>query len=147
VVLESADSTGTVRELSLRVFATPETRENEYRKYLEPRLDARFPDASAILGVVPDLPAIFTDTEARDILEVKRCGPVRVRGSRRDQWAKELREVALVLLVAVIGAVSLLDPGKIKIGGLQIPGVPLILLSGACVTIVLMYLGIRRRMR
>jgi hypothetical protein len=147
VVLESAAPDGTVRELSLRAFATPEIREAQYREYLEPRLDARFPDASAILGVVPDLPAIFTDSEARHALVVPLCGPVRVRGSRRDQWAKELREVSLVLLVAIIGAVSLLDPGKISMGGMTIPGVPLILLAGAGTTIVLLYLGIRRRMR
>lgn len=73
--------------------------------------DARFPSARDALGVDPDLPWAFLDSSARTTLGLtgQKLGTVRIRASRRQQLAKEFREILLLLVLAFVGVIAVVD--------------------------------------
>lgn len=77
---------------------------------------SRFPSTRDALGVHPDLPWIFLDTDQRTSLGLvaadggpQKLGVVRIRASRRDLLAKEVRELLLLLVLAVVGLLTALE--------------------------------------
>lgn len=71
-------------------------------------LDARYPDASGLLRVQPDIGSAFLDAWARSRLHVDSVHAVR---ARRDVWnlfLRELREFGIVFGVSLFGLASVL---------------------------------------
>lgn len=115
VVLEGApDESGEVRAMTLKAFETPDVVAAERARISGGTWGARFPGARDTLGVAPDIPTIFLDSATRDRLGLgaRQLTTVRARPARVQQFGNELREILLVLAVALIGIIGLLttDP-------------------------------------
>ncbi|MEU2745589.1 hypothetical protein ABZ613_04715 [Streptomyces collinus] len=69
---------------------------------------SRFPSSRDALGVYPDLPWVFLDSSTRATLGLpeKKLGTVRIRARRRHQFVKEIRDLLLLIGLAVIGLVT-----------------------------------------
>lgn len=110
-------------------------------------IQTRFPDCAEVLGVFPDLPWIFVDADARDVLGLSKCSPVRVYARRRYQISKDYRNYALLIIVTLLSAISLLDTGaKVQITGLA--AIPLnlcMILPGILISAMLIFLALRSR--
>lgn len=105
------EGTGKVSTVRLRaVSASPEYQEAR-RRIAGGDENARFPAAEDALGVFPDLPWVYLDSRTRDLLRLgdTKLAAVRIRASRRYQFAKEIRELLLIVVVAAIGLIALLD--------------------------------------
>jgi hypothetical protein len=80
-------------------------------------LNCRFPSSRDALGVYPDLPWVFLDSATRAALGLagEKLGVVRIRASSRYQLVKELREILLIVAIAVIGILSLFNGKNTRI--------------------------------
>lgn len=80
-------------------------------------LACRFPSSRDALGVYPDLPWVFLDSATRAALGLAggKLGVVRIRASSRYQLVKELREILLIVAIAVIGILSLFNGKNTRI--------------------------------
>lgn len=80
--------------------------------------NARFPSATDMLGVTPDLPWIYLDARTRHFLGLgsRKLAAVRIRSSRRHQLSQELRELILVLAIAVLGVLSVVSNSYLRFG-------------------------------
>ena len=80
-------------------------------------LTSRFPSSRDALGVYPDLPWVFLDSATRAALGLAggKLGVVRIRASSRYQLVKELREILLIVAIAVIGILSLFNGKSTRI--------------------------------
>jgi hypothetical protein len=80
-------------------------------------LTCRFPSSRDALGVYPDLPWVFLDSATRAALGLagEKLGVVRIRASSRYQLVKELREILLIVAIAVIGILSLFNGQNTRI--------------------------------
>jgi hypothetical protein len=110
-------------------------------------VQTRFPECAEVLGVFPDLPWIFVDADARDVLRLSKCSPVRVHAKRRYQISKDYRNYALLIIVTLLSAISLLDTAEtIPIPGLgAIPLNLCLILPGILICAVLIFLALRSR--
>jgi hypothetical protein len=150
VVVESAvEHDGVLRRKSivLRAFSLSEEarRRREEIKGASP-VD-RFPDCGGILGVQPDLPWILLDRHDRMGLDLTLCSPVRIRASRKSQFIKQFREYALLILVALLGALLVLDSGsRIRLAWWRVGAGVLVFSAALLLVISLIFVGIRKRL-
>jgi len=95
-------------------------------------LTCRFPSSRDALGVYPDLPWVFLDSATRAALGLAggKLGVVRIRASSRYQLVKELREILLIVAIAVVGVLSLFNDKNTRIilGALLFLGVAAVIL-------------------
>jgi len=115
VVLEGApDEAGHVRTLAVKAFEAPEDVCAERTRVSQGIWGARFPGVRETLGVWPDIPTIFADSATRARLGIasQQLGTVRARPARLQQFGTELREMMLLLAVALIGIVTIV-PGTV----------------------------------
>jgi len=112
VVLEgAADKNGVVRTLAVKAFEVPDDILAERERVSSGTWGARFPGVRETLGVWPDIPTIFLDSSIRARLGIsaQQLGTVRARPARRQQVGAELREMMLILAVALIGLLSIVE--------------------------------------
>lgn len=141
VVLEGApDESGEVASVTIKAFETPDGVWAERDRVTGGSWGARFPGAREALGVHPDIPTVFIDsaTRARLGINTRQLASVRARPARLQQFGNELREVMLVLVIALIGIIGLFAPDPIVSSWLLV-GIVLI-------TFVLMLVKMRRRL-
>jgi hypothetical protein len=94
----------------IRAHEVPDDIHDRRRALSGGGFESRFPSSQEALGVYPDLPWIYLDSAIRSRLGLgsnKICA-VRVRASRRDQLAIELREILLLFVLASVGLASVL---------------------------------------
>lgn len=141
VVLEGApDENGEVRAMTLKAFETPEHVAAERERISGGTWASRFPGARDTLGVSPDIPTVFLDSATRDKLGIagRQLTTVRARPARLQQFGHEVREILLVLVIALIGIIGLLTDDQAVTSGL----IGLIVAA----TMVLVVAGLRRRL-
>ena len=141
VVLEGApDSSGVVAAVTIKAFETPDAVWSERARVTGGGWGARFPGARETLGVHPDIPTVFIDsaTRARLGINARQLASVRARPARLQQFGNELREVMLVLVIALIGIVGLFAPDPLVSSWL--------LVAIVVVTLLLMLVRMRRRL-
>lgn len=110
VVLEGGpDASGAVRTLAVKAFEVPEDVQVERERVSNGIWGARFPGVRETIGVWPDIPTIFVDASTRARLGIapQQLGTVRARPARLQQFGGELREMMLLLAVALIGVVTI----------------------------------------
>lgn len=113
VVIEGEpDEHGDVASVTIKAFETPDSVAEERDRVTGGTWGARFPGTRESLGVHPDIPRIFIDSATRSRLGIGRqqLGTVRVRPARRQQFSNELREIMLVLAIALIGIIGMFTP-------------------------------------
>lgn len=100
-----------VRTLRCRAIPVDASFQDARRALAGGDSESRFPDASTALGVYPDLPWIYLDQDARQVLGINnnKLAAVRVRSSRRHLLAREIREIVLLLAVTVLGLMTITD--------------------------------------
>lgn len=122
VVIEAAPAGGgAIRTVRLNAHGTSSDTAERRVSLSGGGLESRFPDATDALGIMPDLPWIFLDSASRSklALDKKKLGTVRVRASRRYQIWKELREISLLVVLALIGIANVIeDPVVIVVAAL-----------------------------
>ncbi|MFT4202082.1 hypothetical protein [Gordonia sp. (in: high G+C Gram-positive bacteria)] len=119
VVLEgNPGPSGDVPSVVLKVFEVPSEVEDMRRKITGGSWGARFPAANETLGVGHELPLAFIDAELRTRLGVtgQTLPTVRARPGRLHRFYVELREILLVLAVALLGVVTVVNDAAIQIG-------------------------------
>ena len=112
IVMEgSPDEDGRVPSVVLKVFEVPSDVEDNRRAVTGGSWGARFPAGVETLGINQDLPMAFVDAELRARLGVngQTLGMVRVRPGRLHRFYVELREILLVLAVALLGVVTVVN--------------------------------------
>jgi hypothetical protein len=99
---------GIVPELSIHALPAPSEVIDRREELSGGGLESRFPSSRDALGVFPDLPWIFLDSEQRHQLGIGRhkIVAVRVRASLRDQVYSEFRDALLVLAIAALGVAN-----------------------------------------
>lgn len=110
VVLEGGpDAAGEVQTLAVKAFEVPEDVKTERERVSNGIWGARFPGVRETLGVWPDIPTIFVDASTRARLGIapQQLGTLRARPARLQQFGSELREMMLLLAVALIGVVAI----------------------------------------
>ncbi len=110
VVLEGGpDAMGEVQTLAVKAFEVPEDVQAERERVSNGIWGARFPGVRETLGVWPDIPTIFVDASTRARLGIapQQLGTLRARPARLQQFGSELREMMLLLAVALIGVVAI----------------------------------------
>ena len=135
-------------DLQLRAYRIPESTEH-LRKSTQSGmfLETRFPDCSEVFGVFPDLPWVFVDADARTELGIRPCSPVKVRISSGYQIIKEIRNLTLLVVVTVLGAISLFEAKPFDIGGVfEVPSNLCILAPGIIVIALLLFIALRQRL-
>lgn len=107
----TATAHGRVPVEVLKAFAVPDSLAEDREESTRGLWGTRFPSARDVLGVNPDLPTIFLDaaTRTRLGLQGQQLATVRVRPGRGHQFVREVREIAIVLAVALLGVVGLVD--------------------------------------
>lgn len=141
VVLEGAPGVGgEVASVTIKAFETPDVVSTERARVTGGGWGARFPGARETLGVHPDIPTVFIDSATRARLGIngRQFASVRARPARLQQFGNELREVMLVLVIALIGIVGLFAPDPLVSSWL--------LVAIIFVTFVLMLVRMRRRL-
>jgi hypothetical protein len=115
VVLEGIPlaDTNDVRTRLLRAHTAPESLITRREAISGGSFITRFPSASDALGVYPDLAWIFLDAANREDVGLgsSKLAVVRVRASRQFQVLRELRELLLLLVLALIGVSVVLKSG------------------------------------
>jgi hypothetical protein len=98
-------------EVRLRVVTATDEFMERRRALVGGNALSRYPSALDTFGVWPDLPWVYLDAGVRERLKLgsSRLAAVRIRASRRDQIAKELRELILVLAVALVGVLTVVQ--------------------------------------
>jgi hypothetical protein len=111
VVIQGAPGAdGKVAELRICVHAIPPETASRREHLAGGGATARFPSASDMLAVYPDLPWLFLDAASRASLGVdSKLSVVRVRASRRFQLIREFRELLLVLVLATVGVATVVE--------------------------------------
>lgn len=140
VVLEgAADERGRVRTMAVKAFALPDDVLAERRRVSNGTWGGRFPGVRETLGVWPDIPVVFIDATTRARLGVagQQLGTIRARPARLHQFGAELREMMLLLAVALVGVLSIVQSWVIAV-----------VLFGALVgtTLLLTLIKLRRRL-
>lgn len=111
VILEGIqlNDAGVLQPVRLRAIELPDSVRERRTSLSGGGLEARFPSSADALGVFPDLPSIFLDASIRRRLGLgsSKLTAIRIRASRRHQLFTQLREVLLVLVLALIGVVSI----------------------------------------
>lgn len=111
IILEGVqcNEIGVVQPVRLRCIEVPDSIKDRRTSLSGGGLESRFPSSADALGVFPDLPAVFLDASIRRRLGLgsSKLSAVRIRASRRHQLFTQLREVLLVLVLALIGIVSI----------------------------------------
>ncbi|MDN4646228.1 hypothetical protein [Arthrobacter sp. PsM3] len=111
IILEGVqcNDVGVLQPVRLRCIELPDSIKDRRTSLSGGGLESRFPSSADALGVFPDLPAIFLDASIRSRLGLgsSKLSAVRIRASRRHQLFTQLREVLLVLVLALIGIVSI----------------------------------------
>lgn len=118
IVMEGApDEHGAVPSVVLKVFEVPSDVEDNRRAVTGGSWGARFPAGVETLGINQDLPMAFVDAELRARLGVngQTLGTVRVRPGRLHRFYVELREILLVLAVALLGVVTVVNDVSVQI--------------------------------
>lgn len=118
VVLEgAADESGRVRTMAVKAFAVPDDVLSERRRVANGTWGGRFPGVRETLGVWPDIPIVFIDatTRARLGVSAQQLGTIRARPARLHQFGAELREMMLLLAVALIGVLSVVQSWMIAV--------------------------------
>jgi hypothetical protein len=92
-----------VQTVKVRAFEAPSDMTSLRQSVSGGTLGARFPSATEALGVFPDLPWAFLDERTRQTLGLSKLEPVRIRAARGQQVGKEVRELALVIALGLIG--------------------------------------------
>lgn len=84
----------------------------------------RYPRAQDALGIAIDVAWIYLDQAVRARLGLgsQALAVVRVRPSRRQQFRKELREMLLVLAIALVALVEVVPGGALKAGVVLVTG-------------------------
>ncbi|MFT3898945.1 MAG: gamma-glutamylcyclotransferase family protein [Gordonia sp. (in: high G+C Gram-positive bacteria)] len=119
VVLEgNPGPSGEVPSVVLKVFEVPSEVEDMRRTITGGSWGARFPAANETLGVSHELPLAFIDAELRTRLGVtgQTLPTVRARPGRLHRFYAELREILLVLAVALLGVVTVVNDAAVQIG-------------------------------
>ncbi|GAB08459.1 hypothetical protein GOARA_012_00090 [Gordonia araii NBRC 100433] len=119
VVIEGTpDENGDVPTVVLKVFEVPSDVEDMRRKVTGGSWGTRFPAANETLGSNPELPLAFIDAELRARLGVNRqtLATVRARPGRLHRFYVELREILLVLAVALLGVVTVVNDATVQMG-------------------------------
>ncbi|MGO3662679.1 gamma-glutamylcyclotransferase [Microbacterium gubbeenense] len=110
VVLEGGpDANGVVSTLAVKAFEVPEDVQIERERVSNGIWGARFPGVRETIGVWPDIPTVFVDASTRARLGIapQQLGTLRARPARLQQFGSELREMMLLLAVALIGVVTI----------------------------------------
>lgn len=138
-VIQGVPRGGSVPEVRLRAFSTPDAVRERREQYAGGDFTSRFPASSDALGVFPDLPWIFLDASERRQLGIggSKLAVVRVRASRRFQMERELREILLVITLAIIGLATVINNHAVMLMLVSV------LLAGACGIVLL---RVRRRL-
>lgn len=119
VVLEGApDASGRVRVRRARALRAPDDMLTLRQQISGGEIRARFPSAKDALGVYPDLPWAFLDARTRQDLGLDKLHPVRIRAERGHQLRTELRELSLLVAIALLGVLTADIPGAVKAGTL-----------------------------
>lgn len=119
VVLEGrAGDDGVVEQVRLKAFDTTEAVQLTREREQGGDFNVRYPSARDALGIHPDIPWIFLDKTTRALLGLGRqqLATVRVRASRSFQLRQEVREMLLVLVIALLGLVGLITQPAIQAG-------------------------------
>ncbi|MFE7299317.1 hypothetical protein [Streptomyces sp. NPDC057579] len=100
---------GEVPQIRIKAFRVSEEVQQRRESLHGGDQTGRFPSSRDALGVFPDLPWVFLDRSTRVSLGLvgQTLGTVRMRASRRYQFAKELRELLLLIGLAFFGLVAL----------------------------------------
>jgi hypothetical protein len=119
VVLEGrAGDDGVVEQMRLKAFDTTEAVQHNRERDQGGDFTVRYPSARDALGIHPDIPWIFLDKTTRALLGLgsQQLATVRVRASRSFQLRQEVREMLLVLVIALLGLVGLIDQAMGQLG-------------------------------
>jgi hypothetical protein len=122
VVIEGITPHGEhVTELCMRAHIAPEQVTGRREALSGGGFSSRFPASADTLGVYPDLTWIFLDAASRTALGLgaAKLGTVRVRASRPFQLAREVRELLLLLILAVVGLATVVH-SKILLSSLLV---------------------------
>lgn len=119
VVLEGrAGDDGVVGQVRLKAFDTTDAVQLTREREQGGDFNVRYPSARDALGIHPDIPWIFLDKTTRALLGLggQQLATVRVRASRSFQLRQEVREMLLVLVIALLGLVGLITQPAIQLG-------------------------------
>ena len=107
------DGNGVLQPVRLRSIELGDSIGDRRRALSGGGFESRFPSSSDALGVFPDLPSVFLDAAIRHRLGLGNANltAVRIRASTRHQLLTQLREVLLVLVLALVGLISILPSG------------------------------------
>lgn len=103
--------------MAVKAFAVPDDVLSERRRVANGTWGGRFPGVRETLGVWPDIPIVFIDatTRARLGVSAQQLGTIRARPARLHQFGAELREMMLLLAVALIGVLSVVQSWMIAV--------------------------------
>ena len=124
---------GVVEQVRLKAFDTTEAVQHNRERDQGGDFTVRYPSARDALGIHPDIPWIFLDKTTRALLGLGRqqLATVRVRASRSFQLRQEVREMLLILVIALLGLVGLIDQPAGQIGIVS----AMILVIGAAIVV------------
>jgi hypothetical protein len=101
-------SSPSIKRVSVRALGVEEGFLEERAKLETADLEGRFPKASALLGVEPDIKGLYLDSHERAILGVGSLDPVRVRCNVIDLVAREFTEFGLLFFVTLFSLSQIL---------------------------------------
>lgn len=91
-----------LREHKIRCYGASKEMIKKRKEMEEGDISARYPSAEKLLGVIPDIPRIFLDAHARDMLKVNDLEPVRVRRDLFHLFLKQIREFGIIFLLSLL---------------------------------------------
>jgi hypothetical protein len=105
-----------IKQVSLRALELEEGFLEKRQEREEPSQEARYPKASELLGIDPDIRGIYIDShERRDILGIGSIDPVRIRGNINDLVAREFAESGLLFFVSLFALTQVLTGGLLTL--------------------------------
>jgi len=137
-------------ELRMEALEPPTERAVLRERVQHSHVDSRYPDPSEILGVYPDLPWVWIDANARQVLgisDLHRCSPVLVTPSLRHLFLRMTSRFVVAALAIGAGvtwivnrilssAAPQLSVGGIPIADIGAAGVLVVTVSAAAIVII-----------
>jgi hypothetical protein len=115
-VRELPDGSLQMASVRVRALELGEDAQKRIRLAEEPRSDARFVNASACLGIDPDIGDLFLDLNERERLTATSLDPVRVRRDLGDLLEREILGAGIIFFLSLFGVSAALpwDKGWLK---------------------------------
>jgi hypothetical protein len=115
---ENGENGDIVAAVAVPAYATPDEVSARRAELSGGGDNARFPAATEVHAVFPDLPWVFLDKSLRQSLGLRdsRLGAVRIRASLKDEVSREFRELALLLLLGFLGLATVVKNAWVIVG-------------------------------